>query len=188
MRPQKPVTKDARDELIETMSVSKSPERLVFFSDAVVAIALTLLVLPLTGAVPDAVSRHTSAFQLITENQWQIFSFLLSFVVIARLWIVHHRLFEQVVAYNQRLIVLNLCWLLTIAVLPFPTEMAGAFGNDRFTVTFYIGTVLASKIFLFAMTVIIRSAPDVAKNHPCISDRHFFASGVTTVILGWPSR
>jgi uncharacterized membrane protein len=79
--------------------------------------------------------------------------------------------------------VLTLCWLLTIAVLPFRTEMAGEFGNDRFTITFYIGTVLASSICLFAMTVIIRSAPDVAKSDPGISDRHFFASAVTAVIL-----
>jgi uncharacterized membrane protein len=165
------------------MSVSKSPERLVFFSDAVVAIALTLLVLPLADAVPEAVSKHASALEVITENQVKIYSFLLSFVVIARLWISHHRLFEQVKAYNYPLIVANLCWLLTIVVLPFPTEMIGGFADDRFTSAFYIGTVLAGFIFQLAMIVIIRGVPEIAESHPGISDRQRFAAAANTVIL-----
>jgi uncharacterized membrane protein len=67
-------------------SMNRSPERLVYFSDAVVAIALTLLVLPLAEAVPEAVSKHADSLKVITENQWKIYSFLLSFAVIARLW------------------------------------------------------------------------------------------------------
>jgi uncharacterized membrane protein len=39
---------------------------------------------------------------------------------------------------------MNLCWLLTIVVLPFPTEMIAGFDHDYFTPLFYIGTVLAS--------------------------------------------
>lgn len=165
------------------MSVSKSTERLVIFSDAVVAIALTLLILPLAATVPDAVLKHEKAFEVIVANQWQIYSFLLSFVVIARLWISHHRLFEQVKAYNYPLVVVNLCWLLTIVVLPFPTDMIGAFSNDRFTATFYIGTVLASSICQLVMIGIVRASPDLAKSNPGISDRQRFTSASNTVIL-----
>jgi hypothetical protein len=51
--------------------------------------------------------------EAITQNQWQIYSFLLSFAVIARQWISHHRLFEQIKAYSPPLMAVNLCWLLT---------------------------------------------------------------------------
>src|SRR5436305_3338921 len=111
-----------------SQQVERAPVRLVFFSDAVVAIALTLLVLPLAAAIPDAVSKHVGSLDVIRENQRLIYSFLLSFAVIARLWVTHHRLFEHVKAYSYPLLVANLCWLLTIVVLPFPTEMIGGFG------------------------------------------------------------
>jgi uncharacterized membrane protein len=164
-------------------SVDRSPERLVFFSDAVVAIALTLLVLPLADAVPEAISKHADALEVITSNQWKIYSFLLSFAVIARLWISHHRLFEQVKAYNHPLMVVNLCWLLTIVVLPFPTEMIGGFNNDRFTAAFYTGTMLASSGCLLAMILITRADPDVAKNSGGVPDRQRFAAAVNAGIL-----
>ncbi|WP_410615855.1 TMEM175 family protein [Amycolatopsis sp. lyj-109] len=61
----------------------------MFVTDAVVAIAITLLVLPLVEAVPDAVAQHLGPAVLISENQWKIYSFLLGFAVIARLWVVH---------------------------------------------------------------------------------------------------
>jgi uncharacterized membrane protein len=164
-------------------SEDRSPERLVFFSDAVVAIALTLLVLPLADAVPEAAAKHADSLEVITANQWKIYSFLLSFVVIARLWIFHHRLFEQVKAYSQPLMVANLCWLLTIVVLPFPTEMIGKFDNDRFTAVFYIGAVLASNICQLAMILIIRADPAVAKHAGGVPDRQRFGSALNTGIL-----
>ncbi len=163
--------------------MSRSPERLVLFSDAVVAIALTLLVLPLAEAVPEAVKENADSLDVITANQWKIYSFLLSFAVIARLWMSHHRLFEQVKAYNNALMVANHCWLLVIVILPFPTEMVGGFKTDRFTASFYIGTVLASSVCYLAMLLIIHADPDTAKNAGGIPGRQRFAAMVTTGLL-----
>lgn len=163
------------------MNTSKSPERLVFFTDAVVAIAMTLLILPLTEVIPELAAEHTTAFDVITENQPKIYSFLLSFVVIARLWITHHRLFEQVKAYNSRLMELNLAWLLTIAVLPFPTEMIGAFPADRFTKGLYIGTMLVSSLFQMGMVLMVRGHQDLAVSPDSISDS-WLANAVGTPI------
>jgi uncharacterized membrane protein len=131
-------------------------ERLVYFTDAVVAIAITLLVLPLVDAVGEAVDAGRSSVEVISENLSQIFSFLLSFAVIARLWTAHHRLFDGVTTASGRIVALNMLWVLTIVVLPFPTEMVGTYGEDRFTTVLYIGTILASSACLTALSMAIR--------------------------------
>jgi uncharacterized membrane protein len=151
------------------MNTSKSPERLIFFSDAVVAIAMTLLILPLTDLIPELVTEHKGAADVFADHQWQIYSFLLSFVVISRFWIAHHLIFEQVKAYNRQLMVANLCWLFTIAVLPFPAQMVAGFSGDRLTKMFYIGTMLASMVCQVVIVLIIRRDPEVAHGPDSIS-------------------
>jgi uncharacterized membrane protein len=155
----------------------------VFFSDAVVAIALTLLILPLADAAPEAATKYADAHHLISENHAKIYSFLLSFAVIARLWMAHHRLFEQIEAYNGALMRANFGWLLTIVVLPFPTEMIGQFHDDRFTASVYIGTVLAANVFLLAMILIVHADPGLAKDGESVSERQRLAAVVVTGIL-----
>jgi uncharacterized membrane protein len=165
------------------MDTSRSPERLVFFSDAVVAIAMTLLVLPLAEIIPELVAEHADSTEAFSKNQWQIYSFLLSFLVISRFWISHHHLFEQVKAYSPALMQANLGWLLTIVVLPFPTEMIAGFDRDQFTALFYIGTVFASSAFLTVMVLIVRRDPDVAKSPESISSNGLWNSVGSTVAL-----
>lgn len=137
------------------MERHNSPERLVFFSDAVVAIALTLLVLPLTDSVPDLVAEHRPAIDVLSENGWQITSFLLTFLVIGIQWRAHHRLFSYVKAHNPLLVRLNFVWLLTVAVFPLPSELTGAYGHDRFAVLFYIGTITVNALTLMTMTLLV---------------------------------
>lgn len=146
----------------DTAKPARSTERIVFFTDAVVAIAMTLLVLPLADLVPDLVAEHGTAIEAITQNQDKVWSFVLSFAVIARLWFAHHRLFEQVRAYNGLLVEFNFCWLFTITVLPFTTEITGNFGADRFAVLLYVGTIAASTASHSAMVLVIRRHPELA--------------------------
>ncbi|NIH78419.1 TMEM175 family protein [Amycolatopsis viridis] len=162
----------------------KTAERLVFFSDAVVAIALTLLVLPLVDAVPELVDQHRPASDVISQNRWEIFSFLLSFVVIGRQWMSHHHLFEHIKSYNKALVWLNLAWLLSVAVLPFPTELTGAYGNERFTVLSYIGTVFANTLCVTAMTLLVRRNPDLVYDTAEITPEWVFNSvGVVIALI-----
>jgi uncharacterized membrane protein len=139
----------------------RSSERLVFFTDAVVAIALTLLVLPLTELVPELVAEHAHASEAVTRNWTKIFSFVLSFAVIGRSWFTHHRTFEHVRAYSGPLVLVNFCWLLTIALLPFPTQLIGAYPPDRFTTVFYLGTLLAGSLCHTTLALIVRRDPRV---------------------------
>jgi len=166
-----------------TASRLRPAERLVFFSDAVVAIAMTLLVLPPVDSVSDLVREGRPAAEAITGNRWQILSFLLSFVVIARQWLAHHRLFEQIRSVSTALMWIDLCWLLTVAVLPFPTELTGAYGTQRFAVLLYIGTVLANTACLTAMTLVVRGTPGLARDDAAIDGFWVFSSAGACVAL-----
>jgi uncharacterized membrane protein len=161
----------------------RSSERLVFFTDAVVAIALTLLVLPLTELVPELVAEHKPAMEAVTANWPKIFSFLLSFVVIGRFWFVHHRIFEHVRTYSTALVRANFCWLLTIVVLPFPTELIGAYATERFTALFYLGTLLASGLSHTALMLIVRRDPQVRGGAEPVPDESYWNSVASTAVF-----
>jgi uncharacterized membrane protein len=161
----------------------REPNRLILFTDAVTAIAVTLLVLPLAEVVPEAVKAHETAVEVVTRHQPAIWTFLLSFGVIVRLWLVHHRTFGHIRAYSHLLVLLNFGWLLAIVVLPFPTEMVGAYGGDRVTVGLYIGTIFVANAFQTAMTLTAHRDPAVASETDPISIQYVIASCTATGLL-----
>ncbi|WP_078849980.1 TMEM175 family protein [Streptomyces sp. NRRL F-5126] len=137
-----------------------SAERLVLFTDAVTAISITLLILPLVDLVPEAASAHEHASEVITGHLDQFWSFLLSFAVIANIWREHHRAFSSVTRLTRPLTMWNMGWLLSVIVLPLPTEMIGIFGaRDRFVVAFYYAMLLVGMVCRFAMLRILKTTP-----------------------------
>ncbi len=119
--------------------------RIVVFTDAVVAIACTLLVLPLVDLATQEAGVPVG--RLLRSHIGQFGAFALSFVVIARLWVAHHQLFERVGAYDTVIIWLTLVWLFTVAFLPFPTAIL-ATQSVRGAALLYIGTLLLSSVAL----------------------------------------
>ncbi|TCZ70444.1 TMEM175 family protein [Flaviaesturariibacter aridisoli] len=95
-------------------------ERMILFSDAVFAIAITLLAIELKvpkfdrHAVTDAQLRHQLG-EMIPE----FIGFLVSFIIIGVYWTVHHRIFSFVVNYDRRLLWMNLYFLLGVVLMPF---------------------------------------------------------------------
>jgi uncharacterized membrane protein len=95
-------------------------ERMTFFSDAVVAIAITLLAIELP--VPSGAT--TAEFLVSLREGWfEYLAFLISFVVIANHWAAHHRVFRYVRRADAPLVGLNLFWLLMVVVTPFLTRI-----------------------------------------------------------------
>ncbi|MEO5809295.1 MAG: TMEM175 family protein [Sphingomicrobium sp.] len=97
-------------------------ERLIFFSDAVFAIAITLLVIEIH--VPHLGNRGTvpDINQLLTL--WpSLFGFMLSFLVIGRFWMGHHSALAGVKQFSQRLMWPNMLLLMAIAFMPFVTAL-----------------------------------------------------------------
>lgn len=124
-----------------------SAERLIFFSDAVVAIAITLLALGLplpTGLGPGA--TNSQVFHGLLSRHDDYLAFLISFVVIANYWRSHHRLYRDVDKLDARIVTLNFGWLLMIVLIPFATRLISADGG--FAVRFAVYAVIQVLIML----------------------------------------
>ncbi len=105
-------------------------ERLVFFSDALVAIAITLLAFNLPVPHVTASTDQALLHALATKVP-DYLVFFISFVVIGAHWRAHHRLFRDVARLDAYVTALNMVWLLMIVITPFATRLligGGGFG------------------------------------------------------------
>ncbi|MEN0085518.1 MAG: TMEM175 family protein [Leifsonia sp.] len=135
-------------------------DRLVNFSDATVAIAITLLILPLVDAASHIGSKPFGEF--VGENVWEIVAFVVSFVVIARFWVVHHQIFESVRDYNGAIVWFNFLWLLAIVTIPFSANVLSAGAGQRPDVyALYIGDMLVATIATRLMTSVLHRNPEL---------------------------
>ncbi|GGD60203.1 hypothetical protein GCM10011514_25190 [Emticicia aquatilis] len=102
-------------------------ERILFFSDAVVAIAITLLALELKIEVP---TDKPLSFADLLAPWHQYLAFILSFLNIAGFWKTHHDFFICIKRMDEKLLYLNILWLFFIVALPFSTSvLSNHFGN-----------------------------------------------------------
>lgn len=128
-------------------------ERPKAFIDAVVAIAMTLLILPLMESVADVADANGSTADWFVEHQWQLTSFALSFAIIAMFWMNHQRMFSAVERVTTPLLWISMAWLLTIVWLPVATALSSRMsGEDALVKVVYIG----SMILTAAVTLIQR--------------------------------
>jgi len=97
-------------------------ERLILFSDAVFAIAITLLVIEIKiPEIHETPVTDNAVLHKLAELIPKFIGFLVSFILIGQYWIVHHRMFSFVINFTDRLIWLNILFLFAIALMPFST-------------------------------------------------------------------
>jgi uncharacterized membrane protein len=118
-------------------------ERLAFFSDAVFAIAMTLLVVELERPqVPEDASARALRDALL--DRWpDVLSYAVSFLVVGLYWAGHHRLLRWVARADRRLVWGNLLVLLGVAFVPYPTAVLGDYAPNPTAVVFYAATLAA---------------------------------------------
>jgi uncharacterized membrane protein len=128
-------------------------DRMIFFSDAVFAIAITLLILQVQ--IPKAPPSGLKLSQLLDLIP-KFTSYVISFLVIARFWLKHLLFSSYIKRLDQRLIWLNALLLLLIAFLPYPTGVYGAYSTSPIAVAFYALSIaltgyMYSMLWLYAV-------------------------------------
>lgn len=152
------------------------------FADAVVAIAMTLLILPLLEAVSDAGTANLTTGEFFAENGGRLFSFALSFVLIANFWLEHHRQYSEVTAITPALLWINVAWMATIVWLPVPTAMLGQMNTDSLQEVVYIGTLVLTQTTTLAARLYLLRHPDLTET-PVERVRRGAAADIAAILL-----
>ena len=125
-------------------------ERLIFFSDAVFAIAITLLALDLRLPSGGESPSNAQLLAQLLEIWPKYLAYLVSFLAIGTFWLGHHRRFRFIRRYDGELLTLNLLFLMVIAFVPFPTSVISESGNRTATI-FYALTMILGGLMLAAL-------------------------------------
>jgi uncharacterized membrane protein len=128
-----------------------STNRLESFSDGVIAVAITLLVLSITVPAPGA-----SSLAHDLGHQWPKYAaYAVSFITIGIIWINHHVMIGRLQRTDHSILILNLVLLLTIALLPFATDLLAQYLNrghgQHLAAAIYGGAFLMMAIAFFAL-------------------------------------
>lgn len=152
-------------------------DRIVFFSDAVFAIAITLLVIELkVPKIEGAITDHNFLIAL-GEELPKISGFILSFFIIGLYWSVHHNIFGFVINYTTKLIWLNLIFLFTIALMPFSTAVYSEYSfSDK-----YID--LLAPFSVYAVNIIMIGIMNFWLNSYIFSSKNNVAEGYTDIYV-----
>jgi uncharacterized membrane protein len=126
-------------------------ERLRMFTDAVFAIAITLLAFNIK--LPDLPDAEIEAnLPRLLLGLWpQFLSYAITFSVLGIYWRAYHRVFQHIRRYDGRLFWLNLLYLFWIAFLPFPTSIVGQYGERASAAIFYAVSMAIASLILYGL-------------------------------------
>jgi uncharacterized membrane protein len=111
-------------------------ERLIGFSDAFLAIAITLLVLGLSVPSVHQIPEKELP-QFLVDSLPSMLAYVTSFFLVGMYWVQHYVIFHYVNHANRTLLVLNGFFLLSVSFLPFPTGLQAVYRGDRLAVVFF---------------------------------------------------
>ncbi|WP_051807854.1 TMEM175 family protein [Actinoplanes subtropicus] len=161
-------------------ALSASAERLVVFTDAVAAIAITLLILPLMESVSEVASKGSEGVSFgdfVHDHLGQFGAFVLSFAVIFRLWWANHELFRHIARLDSGVVRWSMVWTFAIVLLPIPTALITAYPPSHGSVALYGGALCVASGSLLMLGWHGRSHPDLAGDGTPVRREQVLASG-----------
>jgi uncharacterized membrane protein len=122
--------------------------RIAAFSDGVMAVAITLLVLNIETPSVAQDDLADALWDLIPT----VFAYVLSFALIGRYWVIHHQLFSKFVRFDGRLVALNLFFLGLIALVPFATDLYDTYPDAPLAAAVFACALAIAALVHFGMT------------------------------------
>lgn len=149
-------------------------ERMILFSDAVFAIAITLLALEIK--VPEF-DHHIVTDEMLGHRLAELIpkfiGFLVSFFVIGLYWVVHHRMFGFVINYTPRLLWLNLIFLMAVVLMPF----SSAFYSE------YVIRQLKAPVIVYVSNILFLGIMSLVLWNYLVSPKHHLTEGITPQMI-----
>ena len=161
--------------------------RIVAFSDGVFAIAITLLTLNLE--VPSVPGEDRAALGEGLVALWpHLLAYALSFAVVGRYWLVHHRFYSTLTGFDGPLMVANLGYLGLIVLVPFASDLIGTYGEIDVAVMVYAAVLgLAALVnwlmIRYALAQDLVRAEDRAATEPFGAPAALLIAGVFLVSI-----
>lgn len=132
------------------------PSRLLAFSDGVLAIVITILVLELK--VPSVTESSTLA-DALSEVRPTFVAFVISFFIVGAYWVWHRRTFSSVRYANTVLVWLNLFALFSMALIPFATGLLGSANLNATSIRVYALVVLVASVAELVVDLYLEKKP-----------------------------
>jgi uncharacterized membrane protein len=132
-------------------------QRLEAFTDGVYAIVITLLILDIR--IPEV--QPASLGQALLKMLPQVFTYVLSFFVVALYWFSHHRVAQQVKHIDGTFVWLNMVWLLFVTVMPFPTALLGRYPLQGIPIAIYGIDLILANVTGFVILAYMKRHPEL---------------------------
>ena len=122
--------------------------RIEAFSDGVMAVAITLLVLAIE--VPDVDPEQLG--DALRELDSSLLAYILTFALIGRFWVIHHNLFASLQSFDGLLMALNLAFLMMIALMPFGMDLVDSYPDEGIATAVFAGMLALASLIHWGMT------------------------------------
>jgi TMEM175 potassium channel family protein len=132
-------------------------QRLEAFTDGVYAIVITLLILNIK--IPEV--RPDDLGAALSGMLPQVFTYVLSFFVIALYWFSHHRVAQQVKNIDGTFVWLNMIWLLFVTIMPFPTALLGQYPLRPIPIAIYGADLILANATGFIILAYMKGHPEL---------------------------
>jgi len=132
-------------------------QRLEAFTDGVYAIVITLLILDIRIPNVQPASLGTALAGMLP----QVFTYVLSFFVVALYWFSHHRVAQQVKQIDGTFVWLNMVWLLFVTVMPFPAALLGRYPLQPIPIAIYGVDLILTNVTGFVILLYMKGHPDL---------------------------
>jgi uncharacterized membrane protein len=172
-------------------------DRLLALTDGVVAIALTLLVLQLQVPATALLTKNPDSagelWRALSPDGSELTSYLVSFLVIAQFWMVHHRVLRGMRGHSEGLAWRNFSFLLALTLMPFTSDLIGRYGTNPLAITLFglnlVAISLSTQwIFLYAAKHnLIRDMARSIRDERTARVRVILVLGIVTlsIVLAW---